>query len=504
MKWKGWSLSPPGNPSTEVIHFFNALNWNRDEDILRSKRQWAKLWADDREIAHDRMGRQSRAIVSAGVHVPEIPKALLNRHPRFFNHRDHQRGPIIPPRRDRDRDYQPSVATPKRGRGDAPQDDEAMSSTGSKRLHAEKTSQRPSPSVQRQDAPMNLESDNEEFPKRHRVVVPCLLPPANASKSNLSVEGLPHPLHTPVAIEHCMHGWPSYEVLFGKQNDSKVVDHPAFQDLPYPDSDPKQIFTRNGRDPMSLALAAVNARVVPQEDFRMCNGSMGLETPLVGSDFEVWRIPKQTICTTRKHHWRVGIRVGDTPSGECTNWITKASQTPPGLRKINFREAMGILHVPNQIGLPGTQSTDAHLGFCFYTYQSASVALSSWEMRQEILMRAEGTVTRGGEGSGLQKAKVGFCPCCAEATHIAAPPTYMRGEYVDGKYQGMLLLQNFGPWAGRNLAARNYYDWFGRIQDGWDWAACAWDFKVPSPLLHDLRKKLHDDDRHKKRLEMFL
>ena len=123
---------------------------------------------------------------------------------------------------------------------------------------------------------------------------------------------------------------------------------------------------------------------------------MEMETPLKGSGYRVWKVPKRATCTARTHNWKVGVCVGNPPSGALTNWITHVEQTPPGVRKTNFREAIAILQAPNQIGQPRTQSTDTNLGFAFYTYQSAEVALPPEERHRAILLRVVGTSTQGG------------------------------------------------------------------------------------------------------------
>ena len=133
------------------------------------------------------------------------------------------------------------------------------------------------------------------------------------------------------------------------------------------------------------------------------------------------------------------MRLGDNASGEWTNFLTSTSQTPPGMRKANFREVIAFLQAPGQVGLPGSQTTDAHLGFACYTYQSSSIALMDEETHRNILMRMVGSASQGGVGEKSQKAKVGFCTCCSQVTHIAVPPNNAAGEYVNAKYLGLKL-----------------------------------------------------------------
>ena len=72
-----------------------------------------------------------------------------------------------------------------------------------------------------------------------------------------------------------------------------------------------------------------------------------------------------------------------------------------------------------------------------------------------------------------QKTKVGFCPCCIQATRIAAPTSCKLGEYSPLEELGMQLWADEGPWAGRRLAAVNYVMDNGGppLPAGWDLAA---------------------------------
>ena len=103
------------------------------------------------------------------------------------------------------------------------------------------------------------------------------------------------------------------------------------------------------------------------------------------------------------------------------------------MRKANFREALAFLQASRQIGVPATQNADANLGFAFYAYQSPSIAPPPGETHKHILLRVEGTASRGEFGQPTQRAKVGYCPCCSIITHIAVPPSYDAGLFVEEK-----------------------------------------------------------------------
>ena len=49
---------------------------------------------------------------------------------------------------------------------------------------------------------------------------------------------------------------------------------------------------------------------------------------------------------------------------------------------------------------------------------------------------------------------------------------------------GIILWQRKGPWAGRALAAHQYWNWFGALSLSLDWAARSLEIQAPSPLLY--------------------
>ena len=114
------------------------------------------------------------------------------------------------------------------------------------------------------------------------------------------------------------------------------------------------------------------------------------------------------------------------------------------------------------------------------------VALLPGETHRNISLRVEGTASHGGAGERLQKAKVGYCVCCSYITHVAVPPNYTAGPYVEEICMGTSLRQTQGPWAGRYLAAHQYWNWRGNLPTHWDWAPRPLDITAPLPLLFSL------------------
>ena len=62
---------------------------------------------------------------------------------------------------------------------------------------------------------MDIQSDNEEFIKRHRIWSPSETPVQSSAMGSLPRDELPLDL----AVRHCMHGWPTFDTLYGHPND---------------------------------------------------------------------------------------------------------------------------------------------------------------------------------------------------------------------------------------------------------------------------------------------
>ena len=84
-----------------------------------------------------------------------------------------------------------------------------------------------------------------------------------------------------------------------------------------------------------------------------------------------------------------------------------------------------------QMGYPASMNTNACLGFSVTAYQSWGVARDHCDTYQSTLVRIEGRLFKGhdGKADGLrQKAKVGYCPCCTQATRVELPPVKREGQ----------------------------------------------------------------------------
>ena len=506
---RGWDFTPPPfctDLAKEYIAAFY-LNWSDDE--RRFQRELVDLNVTDTARIRGHHGMDLAPPSLTGAIVPPVPAELHAHHPRLWSYTN----PVQSfSEREPDHETIPLASTPKRHREESPA---PQSNIGDlKRLHVDSriTIEHPSsapipqhgtrvvapenmevePPLHAQASPpsskdtltdrleqmsMDIKRENEIFIRRHQ----NLPPDENLEPTTGRDEENPEALSLDLAIQQCMYGWPPFATLYGHPNDPTVLLHDVFAEMPFMHADATSIFIRNGNDPVLRALRVAEASETAQASFRMCNASLGLHTPLLGSDYRVWTLKPRNACS-RTHEWTVGLRIGDPPSGIQIHKIKRVTQTPPGMRKVNFREALAFLQAPRQIGAPATLNTDSNLGFACYAYQSASVALPPGEAHKHILLRVEGTATRGGSGQAPQRAKVGYCPCCSIITHIAVPPSYEAGLYDAAKCTSTQLWQVSGPWAPRYYAAHHFRNAYGKLSTHWDWAASTLDLPAPHPL----------------------
>ena len=103
-----------------------------------------------------------------------------------------------------------------------------------------------------------------------------------------------------------------------------------------------------------------------------------------------------------------------------------------------------------QIEYPASVNTDARLGYSATGYRSWVVVCDHCEAWKATIMRLEDRLSKGRDakaGNIRQRAKAGYCPCCACATHAAVPPSYVLGVQDPLKQKGVRLWSKFGPWA---------------------------------------------------------
>ena len=491
MSLRGWDFFPPPNCTDLAKDYISAFYLNWEDDQRRMQRDLIKLGATDSEPIFGKQGEELARPSTTGALMPPLPSELLEHHPHLW---------VRSLEDEPDQATIPSVTTPKRTRdartpppeftGDnkrvhvipSPSSERRSPTTAIQpelRIQAPADIQmkiyKPHPSEEASSSDANQNQDvaaavQDEFIRRHQL-----------GSSKETEAQYPNALPLDLAVRDCMYGWPPYATLYGHPNEPTLLVNGVFSEMPFTSVDPDFVFIRDGKDPVLRALHEIQAQEVPPESFCMCNEKLQLETPLLGSNYRVWALPGRNSCS-RTHSWTIGVRVGNPPSGYRTHEVEKVEQTPPGMRKTNFREAIALLQASHQIGAPATQCTDANLGFAIYAYQSPSLVLPPGESHRHILMRVEGTASRGGSGPPLQKAKVGYCPCCSTISHIAVPPSYAAGSFDKDKCTSTTLWQSFGPWASRYLAAHQYYNLYQSLSTHWDWAASTLDLTAPNPL----------------------
>ena len=85
----------------------------------------------------------------------------------------------------------------------------------------------------------------------------------------------------------------------------------------------------------------------------------------------------------------------------------------------------------------------AQLGYSVMTYQSVEILSESCVGDGSIFVRLEGH--SGAKNELARRAKVGFCPCCSQATHSAVPSRYEVGGFPSDRAHGLQLLREHGP-----------------------------------------------------------
>ena len=123
-------------------------------------------------------------------------------------------------------------------------------------------------------------------------------------------------------------------------------------------------------DPLAAAPNAAKAVKVNPGKFRALDEQARLLRPLIGRGCHVWKSPERIVRDGNAcHDWRLGVRLGPNESGVYSQRIFDLDATPPGIRKAGFREVIGVLRSPGQVGRPPGVATDAESGFSVMAYQ---------------------------------------------------------------------------------------------------------------------------------------
>ena len=159
--------------------------------------------------------------------------------------------------------------------------------------------------------------------------------------------------------------------------------------------------------------------------FRLRDALGDTRRPLVGRLCPVWKskergkslLPRPPLCGAR-----LGPQCGRYPS-----WVP------------------GLCHpgMPNRAGRPPAMHTEPSSGVPAMVCQRAAIAFESCDAAAGALLLLDGNVSKGRRAAKTrnltQKAKIGYCPCCAMATRVAVPLNYPRGDFCKLKEQGVEL-----------------------------------------------------------------
>ena len=115
-----------------------------------------------------------------------------------------------------------------------------------------------------------------------------------------------------------------------------------------------------------------------------------------------------------------------------------------------MRETVAYITANGQAGLPPGVTTDAQLEYSVTACRGAEILSGSREGDGSILGRLEESCARahpGTKNGSARGAEAGYCPRCAQATHVAVPARRKAPEFPNENSRATLLLSDWGPWA---------------------------------------------------------
>ena len=186
---------------------------------------------------------------------------------------------------------------------------------------------------------------------------------------------------------------------------------------------------------MTQYSGAAGSIPAEQYTFRALRANTQMERPLVGRASQVRTRPERIVQIPGQRDWRFGPRLGKDAHGLCAQKATTPTEAPPAARQATGRKVTAFLKTDGQVGHPTSISTDAQLGNSVMANQSAGILFGSCKGDGSTRVRLEGSCMRAHPSAKHEpprRAKVGNCPCCATATHSAAPARYMGGRAARG------------------------------------------------------------------------
>ena len=133
----------------------------------------------------------------------------------------------------------------------------------------------------------------------------------------------------------------------------------------------------------------------PKGIFEFLMGRARWRPPMEASSFDEWQAPQRPVKNAQ-HLRRVGVRWGLQASGELVN----GRRGPPSaLRRVGFRNILGVLSPLSRVGYPAFTQTDDCLGDSAVGTQSSHLVFESCGASRSVLARLMGQEPNGHSGN---------------------------------------------------------------------------------------------------------
>ena len=180
--------------------------------------------------------------------------------------------------------------------------------------------------------------------------------------------------------------------------------------------------------------------------------------------------------------------MGPTASGACANGAASAARASPALRMAAARELLKVPRALGPIGFPATMNADVSPGFPCMAYQGAAVATTLRKAKTFALIRFARTTSRPQAACRqdiAQRASAGCCPHCAQATHVALPPSSTLGDFNWSKSRGSASWKSHGRWDAGRPAASYFACTHGQPPKAWGWERRSLNMTTSTPWSPD-------------------
>ena len=164
-------------------------------------------------------------------------------------------------------------------------------------------------------------------------------------------------------------------------------------------------------------MKVVEAERVPNGDISMCTwdeskDALDAVSPFAdnGHHFHIFATPVRRAADGPSFRsWAFGTRLGPKAVGTWSNRAEGATQIPPALRIVNYRELLMISEASNQAGLPCSINTGASRGWAVYFYQRGEAFFAQRQGDRSILLILEGYWSRRSDSPRNNTARRAKC-----------------------------------------------------------------------------------------------